>query len=161
MLDQSFRTSIEFPDTNDSRYIFHTGQYLDYQRMDEFFNSEKDLKSTLRQCDDLKERLKGLINRMREMKPRRIETAALIGVLLWNEVAVVDGTQTKVTEERKEQIFKDLHLDLFSTYGEVVASQRMGALLSLLQHLEQVVKLMLEVVIVGKVFSGNSQVFEE
>jgi hypothetical protein len=48
MFDQAYRTSVEFPDPQDTRYIFHTGQYLDYHRLDEFFKAEKDLKLTIR-----------------------------------------------------------------------------------------------------------------
>jgi hypothetical protein len=98
---------------------------------------------------------------MRQMKMRQIETAALIGVLLWNEVALIDTTQTKMAENRKEQLFKDLHVNLEEKYGEVAAGQRMGNLLFLLQDLEGVIKLMLESVTMGKVFSNNSVVFEE
>lgn len=95
------------------------------------------------------------------MKIRRVETAALIGVLLWNEVALIDATQIKVAEKRKEELFKDLHTELCAKYGIETSGQRMGSLLFLLQDLEGVVKLMLESVTMGKVFSNNSAVFEE
>lgn len=98
-LDKCFKTTRAFPEMDDTRIVLHYGQYIDINKLDFFFQEHKDPSATIKwvkfflnlpdsilsTVKDILTRCVTLTNKMKKLKIREYEVAALAGIILWNE----------------------------------------------------------------------------
>jgi hypothetical protein len=70
------------------------------------------------------------------MRIRHAELAALIGIKLWNEVALMFPDYEKFAEEQRLHIYNDLFMDIECRYSVLEVGPRFGNLLLMLRNLD-------------------------
>ncbi|KAI6196063.1 hypothetical protein M3Y94_01064400 [Aphelenchoides besseyi] len=159
MFDQCSLTSTTFPEIDDMRYCLHIGQHLHRNQMEKFFSFDPDPSTSIRSSQVLGEHLRILLNKLRTMKIRRSEAAALIGLVLWNEVSLLSFDYATLADQTRNQIFRDLYSDCSKNHADEGAYSRMGSLIFMLKDLNQICQLMLESVTIGRLFSSQPEIF--
>jgi hypothetical protein len=153
-LDQCYRTVQTFPDTNDSRFVMHYGQYVDLKNMQYFFSEDKDPEESARHAVTVISSFRQLVNKMQRLGVRDIEVAALAGIILWNEVALASSFDT--TDKIRDRIYAELHNNMILTYGVAGTGSRLGSLLCLMHDLNILAKEISESVTIGKIFNPHT-----
>ncbi|KAI6181830.1 Nuclear receptor domain-containing protein [Aphelenchoides besseyi] len=159
-LDQCFKTMQAFGEMNDSRFVLHYGQLIDSNKLEYFFQEDKDPSASANICKEINARCLHLTNKMRKLAVREIEVAAMAGIMLWNEVAIACNYDN--TDKIRDRIYSELHSNIIITYGVNETGARMGSLLCLLHDLNMIAKQISESVIIGKIFNPHViELFDE
>jgi len=100
--------------------------------MKSFFQEDQNPEESARRCESVVTRFRRGLQKMHELSVRDVEVAALAGVILWNEAALLS---VENTEQMRSQIFQELHHNLLASYGLGAVGSRFGSLLGLIQDL--------------------------
>ena len=166
MLYQNYQTLTTFRDVSDRRFILHHGQYLDCKHVDYFHKNDPNPKIamrlviaysnstlTFRQSLAVGIRCVSLIGKMREVHIRKCEVSALLGIKLWNEVALQSSADAQFAENQRQQIYECLYKDIERNYQMPEVGPRFGNLLLLLTHLEPIIVQLMENAAMDRVFN--------
>uniref|UniRef100_A0A183BQE3 Nuclear receptor domain-containing protein n=1 Tax=Globodera pallida TaxID=36090 RepID=A0A183BQE3_GLOPA len=152
-LDQCFRTATIFPANDDPRFVLHYGQYMNVEKLDEFFtdidSNEEELHKS---CKKTFQRCRDVVNKMHDMAVRDVEVAALAAIILWNELAYMN---VEGTDRVRSAIFAELHSNMILTYGIANTGIRLGSLMDLIHDMNVIEKEIRESVIIGNFFNPN------
>uniref|UniRef100_A0A7E4W4Y8 Nuclear receptor domain-containing protein n=1 Tax=Panagrellus redivivus TaxID=6233 RepID=A0A7E4W4Y8_PANRE len=153
ILDSMWRSAAAFP-LDDNKVVMHYGQYLDINNLEHFFKDDKDPKESAHLFTEAAKNMTLVKSKILKLKLTVQEYAALLGVMLWNEVGMF-VPQFTAAEDVKNRIYSELHTYLISMYGITGTGARMGSILFLLQDINVIAKDITEQVIIGKLFNPH------
>lgn len=100
--------------------------------MKSFFQEDQNPEESARRSESVIGRFRRGLQKMHELGVRDVEVAALSGIILWNEAALLS---VENTDQMRSQIFQELHHNLLASYGLGAVGSRFGSLLGMIQDL--------------------------
>ncbi|KAI6171245.1 hypothetical protein M3Y97_01078500 [Aphelenchoides bicaudatus] len=152
MLFQCHQTMLKYPEFEDHHFVLHCGQLISCDTVMAFHEKNRDQMAAARQTSLIGDACGQLIDKMRTLKVRQVEMAAILGIKMWNELSFLSSSISKRADRERKRIFKDLFADIEYTFGILKAGPRFGSLLMLLNDLDLVSDLMIQVYTMGRIF---------
>ena len=155
ILESLYRTCQLSSSIPSNRWMIHYGQYIDEDDMDYFFDDIATKEESVKSMRRTLGRLRKVRHTFDKLRIDETEVAALSGVLLWNEAALLMPTWEPCNQIR-EQILGELHNYLIGKHGLGGTGSRIGSLMCCIHELNCVSREIQEHKTMEKIFNPSA-----
>ncbi|KAI6196066.1 hypothetical protein M3Y94_01064700 [Aphelenchoides besseyi] len=134
---ETYQTFCHFPNDSKSYYVLNYGQLLNCSRMDLFYAEDPNPIESVRQTEEVSIRFGMLTEKMMQMKVRDVEIAGLLGIMLWNRIALESTEMKDVADEQRSRVFASLYSEMCQFSHTPELGPRLGNLIMMLNDIEK------------------------
>ncbi|KAI6171880.1 hypothetical protein M3Y98_00911300 [Aphelenchoides besseyi] len=110
--------------------------------MDIFYADDPNPIESVRQTKEVAVRFEILIEKMVQMKVRDVEIAGLLGIMLWNRIALESTEMNDVADEQRSKVLASLYSNIRQFFHYPESGPRLGNLIMMLNDIEKIVEVL-------------------